>query len=198
MIGYLSGTLLIKTPQSVTVDVNGVGYEIVVPLSTFYGLPDIGGKVELFIHTHLREDTLVLFGFQSAIEKSLFLLLITVSGIGPRLSLNILSGIGPSELVGAISRGDSARLQAIPGIGRKTAERISLELKDKAGRITDMEESRKAPSAKAEPQLMDDALSALVNLGYTGKSARAVLEKTMARLGDAGLEVLIREALRII
>lgn len=198
MIGYLKGTLVLKNPQRVTVDVNGVGYEVVVPLSTFYGLPDIGEKIELFIHTHLREDALVLFGFQSAVEKSIFLLLITVSGIGPRLSLNILSGIGPSELVGAISRGDSARLQAIPGIGRKTAERIALELKDKAGRILDVDESRKAPSEKAEPQLMDDALSVFVNLGYTGKSARAVLEKTMARLGDVGLEVLIREALRII
>ncbi len=198
MIGYLSGTLVLKSPQSVTLDVNGVGYEVMVPLSTFYGLPDIGGKVELFIHTHLREDALVLFGFQSAIEKRLFLLLITVSGVGPRLSLNILSGIGPAELVDAISRGDSARLQAIPGIGRKTAERISLELKDKAGRISDMEELRKVPAAKAEPLLMDDALSALVNLGYTGKAARAALEKTMARLGDAGLETIIRETLRII
>ncbi|RJR17272.1 MAG: Holliday junction branch migration protein RuvA [Desulfobacteraceae bacterium] len=198
MIGYLSGILLHKTPQGVTVDVNGVGYDVVVPLSTFYNLPDVGGRVRLFIHTHVREDALVLFGFQSPLEKQIFLMLTSVSGIGPRLSINILSGIGPDKLLDAVAKGDSARLQAIPGIGRKIAERIALELREKARRISDAEDDRQTAASKVEGAVRDDALSALVNLGYASKAARNALEKTIARMGDAGLETLIREALRII
>ena len=199
MIGYLRGTLLQKSPQGLTVDVNGVGYEVNVPLSTFYGLPDVGYQVALFIHTHVREDALVLYGFQSALEKQIFLLLTSVSGIGPRLSLNILSGIGPRELLEAISSGDGERLQAVPGIGRKTAERIALELRDKAGRIIRAEGRPQGPvTAKSERAALDDALSALVNLGYAPKAAKTALEKTTARIADADLETLIREALKII
>lgn len=199
MIGYLRGTLIIKKPQGLTVDVNGVGYEVVVPLSTFYGLPDAGKEVALFIHTHVREDALMLYGFRSSLEKQIFLLLTSVSGIGPRLSLNILSGIGPEELLKAVSSGDGARLQAVPGIGRKTADRIALELKDKAGRILQAEMTQEGlPPAKLEKQALDDALSALVNLGYAPKAARSALEKTAARLGEADLETLIREALKTV
>lgn len=178
---------------------SGVGYEIHVPLSTFYDLPDTGREVALHIYTHVREDILALFGFQSTLEKSLFLMLISVSGIGPKLALNILSGIGPEEFLGAISEGDSLRLQSIPGVGRKTAERMVLELKEKAQKFQG--ESRLPEVGKEEPadrRMREDAVSALVNLGYPAKVARSAVEKAGAKRKAESLEEWIKEALRLL
>ncbi|MBW2142880.1 MAG: Holliday junction branch migration protein RuvA, partial [Deltaproteobacteria bacterium] len=139
MIAHLKGSVFRKTTESVIIDANGIGYEVFVPLSTFYNLPDEAGSVSLHIYTHVREDILALFGFHTKLEKNIFLMLIFVSGIGPKLALNILSGMGPQELLEAIARGDSLRLQAIPGVGKKTAERIALELKDRALKVLGQE-----------------------------------------------------------
>lgn len=197
MIAYLSGILLSKTPQSIIIDVGGVGYEAMVPLSTFYALPDANEKIALLIYTHVRDDALLLFGFRTSLEKELFLMLISVSGIGPKLAVNILSGIGPQDLLEAIARGDALRLQAIPGVGRKTAERIALELKDRASKALGEREAPQVPIPQAEDRrLMDDALSALVNLGYSAKSARMAVDRARARKAEMTLEELIREALR--
>lgn len=199
MIAHLKGSVFKKTAQSIIIDVNGIGYEVFVPLSTFYNLPDEAGSASLHIYTHVREDTLTLFGFHEKLEKDIFLMLISVSGIGPKLALNILSGIGPQELLGAIARGDSVRLQAIPGVGKKTAERIALELKDRALKVLGQEElpALQIPEGK-EKRLVDDALSALLNLGYSVKSAKPALEKASAAIKDLTLEGLIRESLRIL
>jgi holliday junction DNA helicase RuvA len=199
MIAFLKGILLSKTPNRVVVENNGIGYEVFVPLSTFYGLPDLQEKVNLHVHTHVREDALTLFGFQTLLEKQIFALLIAVTGIGPKLATNILSGIGPDELLQAMTRGDAARMQSIPGVGKKTADRIALELKEKALKLS----GEVAPlSAFAVPhdekELYEDALSALVNLGYSAKAAKDCVEKARTRLEEPTLEVWIREALRLL
>jgi len=197
MIAHLTGILLAKSPQSIIIDVGGVGYEAIVPLSTFYALPEPNQKVGLSIYTHVRDDALTLFGFQTRLEKSLFLMLISVSGIGPKLAVNILSGIGPQELLEAIAMGDALRLQAIPGVGKKTAERIALELKDRASKAIGDRDIPQVPAPQAEDRrILEDALSALVNLGYSAKSAKMALDKARSRLGEMTLEELIREALR--
>jgi holliday junction DNA helicase RuvA len=199
MIAFLKGILLSKTPNRVVVENNGIGYEVFVPLSTFYELPDLQEKVNLHVHTHVREDALTLFGFQTLLEKQIFALLIAVTGIGPKLATNILSGIGPDELLQAMTRGDAARMQSIPGVGKKTADRIALELKEKALKLS----GEVAPlSAFAVPhdekELYEDALSALVNLGYSAKAAKDCVEKARTRLEEPTLEVWIREALRLL
>ena len=199
MIAFLNGMLLSKTPNRVVIDNNGIGYEVYVPLSTFYALPELKEKVSLHIYTHVREDALVLFGFHTLLEKQIFTLLIAVSGIGPKLATNILSGIGPDELLEAMSRGDSARMQSIPGVGKKTAERIAPELKEKACKIRG--DAAPLPAAAVPPdekQLYEDALSALVNLGYSAKAAKDCVEKARSRLQEPGLETWIREALRLL
>ena len=198
MISHLSGTLFEKSTQSIIIDVGGVGYEIFVPLSTFYTLPEHHDLVSLHIHTHVREDALVLFGFSTKLEKSLFLMLVSVSGIGPKLSANILSGMGAEELLRAIASGDADRLQAIPGIGKKTAERIALELKDRAAKFSGDSEipPMQTPGTEAE-QRMEDALSALLNLGYSIKMAKAAIEKAKILAKDKTLEGLIKESLKI-
>jgi len=197
MIAHLNGVLLTKSTQSIIIDVGGVGYEVIVPLSTFYALPDAKERVGLRIYTHVREDALILFGFHTRLEKDLFVMLISVSGIGPKLGVNILSGIGPRELLEAIAKGDALRLQAIPGVGKKTAERMALELKDRASKaLGDGDMPQVAAPAGAERRIMDDALSALVNLGYSTKSAKMAVDKAQASLGEMTLEGLIREALR--
>jgi Holliday junction DNA helicase RuvA len=198
MIAHLRGTLLLKSTQAVIIDNSGVGYEVHVPLSTFYALPESGHEVALHIHTHVREDALALFGFQTALEKDLFLMLISVSGIGPRLGINILSGIGPGDLLEAIARGDSLRLQSIPGVGRKTAERIVLELRERAQRS--LGEGRPSAVEEEPPdrKVLDDALSALVNLGYPLKVARPAVEKACRMGKELTLEGVIKEALRIL
>ena len=199
MIAHLTGPLLKKTTQSVIIEAGGIGYEVFVPLSTFYTLPEKDEQVSLNIYTHVREDALLLFGFQTRLEKDLFLMLISVSGIGPRLSVNILSGIGPQELLEAIASGDAIRLQAIPGVGKKTAERIALELKDRAYQLVDKEKISPLPAPEGEEKgLVDDALSALFNLGYSQKAAKAAIEKTRSQTREMTLEEIIREALKIL
>ncbi|MDQ1333836.1 MAG: holliday junction helicase RuvA [Thermodesulfobacteriota bacterium] len=197
MIAHLSGVLLTKMPQSIIIDVGGVGYEAMVPLSTFYALPETNERVGLLIYTHVREDALTLFGFHTRLEKDLFLMLISVSGIGPKLAVNVLSGIGPEELLGAMAKGDALRLQAIPGVGKKTAERIALELKDRASKaLGDKNLPQVTAPQGEERRIMGDALSALVNLGYSAKSANMAVDKARSRVGEMTLEGLIREALR--
>jgi len=199
MIAHLKGSVFRKTTESVIIDANGIGYEVFVPLSTFYNLPDEAGSASLHIYTHVREGILALFGFHTKLEKDIFMMLIFVSGIGPKLAVNILSGIGPQELLEAIARSDSLRLQAIPGVGKKTAERISLELKDRALKVLGQEEAFALHIPEGEDRhLIDDALSALLNLGYSAKSAKPALEKARDTVREMTLEGLIREALRIL
>ena len=199
MISHLSGTLFEKSTQSIIIEVGGVGYEVFVPLSTFYALPEEQAPVSLHIHTHVREDALVLFGFFTRLEKSLFLMLVSVSGIGPKLSANTLSGMGAEELLRAIASGDAHGLQAIPGIGKKTAERIALELKDRAAAFSDEAEMPpiETPGTEAERR-MEDTLSALLNLGYSVKMAKAAIEKAKILVKDKTLEGLIKESLKIL
>ena len=197
MIAHLTGILFSKNPQSIIVDTAGVGYQIFIPLSTFYQLPDEMEKVSLHVYTHVREDMLQLFGFQTEIEKKTFSLLISVSGIGPKLALSILSGIGLGDLLSAIVRADSERITAIPGVGKKTSQRITLELKEKASYLS--EEIEVPPREKVEiknKEIFDDALSALINLGYPSKSAKRAIENVLRKDNEINLETLLKEALR--
>ena len=199
MIALLNGELLTKTTQTVVIDVAGVGFEVFIPLSTFYALPELHDKVTLEIYTHIRTDILTLFGFHTTLEKELFLMLISVSGIGPKLGLNVLSGIGPQDLLQAMAGSDAARLQAIPGVGKKTAERIALELKDKASKALGSLELAPGLIVEAEDKrMMEDAVSALVNLGYTPKTARPAIEKARLKTAEITIEALIREALKLL
>ena len=199
MIAHLSGLLLRKTPSSVIIDAGGIGYEVVVPLSTFCSLPEKNQRVSLNIYTHVREDALALFGFGTELEKEIFLMLTSVSGIGPKLSVNILSGIGPQDLLEAMAGGDTGRLRAIPGVGKKTAERIALELKDRASRTIGYQEISQGPVPDTEgKRLMDDAFSALLNLGYSAKAVKMALEKARPGIEEMTLEGLIRKALNIL
>ena len=200
MIAHLKGTLLSKSTDVIIIDNNGIGYEIFVPLSTFYSLPDEeNSEVSLHIYTHVREDSFTLFGFNTILEKKIFRLLISVSGIGPKLAVNILSGIGPDSLLEAIARGDVVRLQSIPGIGKKTAERISLELKDKAQKTSsDINLPPVKVHSLEEKEVHDDALSALLNLGYSSRAAGKAVDKTISGLTDITLEKVITEALKVL
>ena len=194
MIAHLRGTILEKHPNRVVVDVGGVGYDVAVPLSTFYGLADAGGEVALRVHTHVREDAIALFGFATALELDLFERLIGISGIGPKVGLAVLSGIEPLELIGAIERDDLARLTAIPGIGKKTSERIVLELKDRLPRV---QAAPAAAGAAEPPVLRDDLLSALMNLGYHRPLAEKAVDAALKTVGrDAGFERTLKQALR--
>ncbi len=197
MIARLTGILLSKSPQSVIIDAAGVGYQAFVPLSTFYQLPDEMEKVSLHVYTHVREDTLHLFGFQTELEKKTFLLLISVSGIGPKLALNILSGIGFEDLLGAIVMADPERIAAVPGVGKKTSQRITLELRDKASLLSEDIDLR--PRERIEirhKEIFDDALSALSNLGYSSRDAKRALEHVLRTDAEVNLEALLKEALR--
>ncbi len=177
MIGRLVGRLAAKAPDQVLLDVGGVGYLIHIPLSTFYELPEPESPASLWIHTHVREDALALYGFLTERERSLFLLLMSVAGIGPRVALTVLSGIPPTELVEALRRQDVRRLMAVPGVGKKTAERMVLELAEKVEKFA-AEAAPERPAAIAA----DDVISALVNLGYRkGEAERAV--DSIARSG---------------
>ena len=198
MIASLRGNILEKHPNRIVVDVNGVGYDVFVPLSTFYGLGEPGSAITVRIHTHVREDALVLYGFATLLEQELFERLISVSGIGPKVALAVLSGIEPQEFIRAIERGDLARLTAIPGVGKKTSERIVLELKDRLprGKVAAIVAGDTAPEA---PVLRDDVVSALVNLGYHRPLAENAAEaaiKTLASTPDAGFERMLKQALR--
>jgi len=196
VIARLRGKLLEKQPNRIVVDVGGVGYDVAVPLSTFYGLGEPGADVALRVHTHVREDALALYGFATALELDLFERLIGISGIGPKVGLAVLSGIEPGELIGAIERGDFARLTAIPGVGKKTSERIVLELKDRLPRAHAA--AAAASEGGLEPSaLRDDLLSALMNLGYHRPLAERSVDAALKTAGrDAGFERTLRQALR--
>jgi Holliday junction DNA helicase RuvA len=193
MIARLRGTLLEKTPSRIIVDVGGVGYDVLVPLSTFYGLGEPGAPVTLRVHTHVREDAIALFGFGSALEQDLFERLIAINGIGPKLALAVLSGIDPAELIRAIRAQDTARLTRIPGVGKKTAERIGLELKD---RLPQAGAAAEALPGGAEGDLRADLLSALTNLGYKGAVAEKAVDAAVKKAPAAPFEDLLRDILR--
>jgi Holliday junction DNA helicase RuvA len=197
VIARLRGKLLEKQPNRIVVDVGGVGYDVAVPLSTFYGLGEPGADVALRVHTHVREDALALYGFATALELDLFERLISISGIGPKVGLAVLSGIEPIELIGAVERGDLARLTAIPGIGKKTSERIVLELKDRLPRAH-VAAVAASPEGAPEPSAVrDDLLSALMNLGYHRPLAERAVDAALKIAGrDAGFERTLRQALR--
>ncbi len=195
MIAQLRGRLAAKEPHRVVVDVNGVGYLLFIPLSTYYHLPELTGEVTLHTYTHVREDALQLFGFHSRDERSLFELLQGVSGIGPRLATNILSGISVEELVPALSDGNLTRLRAVPGVGKKLAERLVVELREKVGGLR--LSGTPATSEPAQDRLVEDVVSALVNLGCNRKEAQKAAEDARKALGaGAEFEALIRTALR--
>ena len=189
MIGRIAGTLLVKAPPALLVDVGGVGYELEAPMSTFYHLPAVGSPVVLHAHLVVREDAQLLYGFGSEAERALFRQLLKVSGVGARLALVILSGVSTDELVGIVTDGDPARLVRIPGIGRKTAERLILELREPFGRMASAPGSATAPRADAA----GDAAAALEALGYKPTEVRAALRELPA--GDSS-EDLIRAALK--
>jgi Holliday junction DNA helicase RuvA len=195
MIAFLRGRVLEKHPNRVVVDVAGVGYDVLVPLSTFYGVGDEGSEISLRVHTHVREDQIALFGFITALELSMFERLIAVNGIGPKLALSVLSGIEPSDLATAIHRGDLGRLTRIPGVGKKTAERIVVELRDRLPKALDAEVMN-APPPKAADLLRDDLVSALANLGYHQQAIDKVLEKVPTNTEGVKFEDALRAALR--
>jgi len=197
MIAHLKGKLTRKSPVEITIDVNGVGYLVFVPLSTFYALPELGSEVSLGIHTHMREEALKLFGFYTTDEKKIFEKLITVNKVGPKLALTILSGMPPADLLSTIDSNDIAKLSTIPGIGRKTAERLILEMRDKLDGLS----LEFAVKKKPLPQngLFDDALSALVNLGYKKSQAEQTLKKVYGEEGEeSSIENLIKESLNLL
>jgi holliday junction DNA helicase RuvA len=196
MIALLTGSIAHRAIDQLVLDVGGVGYRLMIPLSTFYTLPETG-SVRLHVYTHVKEDAIHLYGFSSLAEKELFILLLSVSGIGPRLALNILSNIAAGDLGAALAQGDLRRLSTIPGIGRKTAERMVLELKDKIGRLVHAPLPTSKQQTAGPATLLEDALSALINLGYKENQARKVLE-SMTIAADAPLEVILRGALKIL
>jgi Holliday junction DNA helicase RuvA len=197
MIGQLKGRLLYKRPNQVVVDVQGVGYEVHIPLTSFYELPEEGNEVVLRVHTHVREDALALFGFCTQREKELFLKLISISGIGPKLAVSILSGAKVEELAQAIADGNLTRLTAIPGVGRKTAERVVLELKSQITPFLLPEQARAAGASAGADALQEDILSALVNLGYPRAGAEKALSAVLrSAKADRSFEGLLRHTLQ--
>jgi Holliday junction DNA helicase RuvA len=197
MIGFLTGRLAFKAPTHLTLDVQGVGYEVQIPLSTYYALPNLDEVAALNIHTHLKEDAIQLFGFLSQSEKDSFLLLTSVSGIGPKLALSVLSSLPVVELVRAIQTGDIDKLATVPGIGKKSAGRIALELKDKVNKIQAGVVRTSAAGVSGFEGPYEDALSALMNLGYRSQDAREALTRvTKTAAGPIALKDLIREGLK--
>jgi len=192
VIAHLRGTVLDKQPNRVTIDVHGVGYDVAVPVSTFYVVGDAGSEVALRIHTHVREDALSLYGFATRLEQELFERLIGVSGIGPKLALAVLSGIEPADLVSAIQTSDVARLTSIPGVGKKTAERIVLELKDRLPKLR----TEAAAAGPVPLTIKDDVLSALINLGYHRPLAEKAVDSAVKATPDGDFERTLKLALR--
>ena len=197
MIAHLKGQLTYKSPEYTIVDVNGVGYQVFTPLSTYYALPNLGQTVSLRVHTRVREDELKLFGFLTEEEQTIFQKLITINKVGPRLALGILSGMSPADLFSAVMNNNIARLSTIPGVGKKTAERLTLEMKDKLADLA-LAMDHQPESAHTEG-FYDDALSALVNLGYKKPEAEKALKTIYNQNGkDASLEDLIKESLNVL
>jgi holliday junction DNA helicase RuvA len=197
MIASLTGRLACKSPSQITLDVQGVGYEVFIPLSTFYSLPDINESASLRVHTHLREDAIQLFGFLTAAAKGAFILLTGISGIGPKLALSVLSTLSVTDLVSAIQSGDMEKLATVPGIGKKSAGRIVLELKDKVERLQAVPAAVATVAGDESSRVDDDALSALVNLGYRAQEAKDIIKRiTQSQAGPMPLKDLIRETLK--
>jgi Holliday junction DNA helicase RuvA len=192
VIAHLSGTLLDKQLQRLIVDVGGVGYDVQVPLSTFYAVGDVGARVALRIHTHVREDALQLFGFVTPLEQALFERLIAISGIGPRVALAVLSGIEPDALVRAIRDADLGRLTSIPGVGKKTAERLVVEMRDRLPKTAETP----PPGASAVDDVRSDVLSALANLGYQRAAAERGLERVLTTSDARDFEDVLRAILK--
>ena len=205
MIAYLSGTLLAKHATSAIVDVGGVGYEVAIPLSTFYELGETGEAVQLRIYTHVREDAIQLFGFKTARERELFLQLISVNGVGPGLAIKLLSGMNADEMIASIRTNNLVRLVGIPGVGRKTAERLVVDLRDKIAALSSpaLEEEFSAKAATAggpvtEDSMRNDAMSALANLGYQKAAAEKAVTAAIAEGGELSVEVILRRTLRLL
>jgi Holliday junction DNA helicase RuvA len=197
VIGRLSGVVLEKRPDRALVDASGVGYELHVPLGTYAALPAVGERASLHVHTHVREDAILLFGFASAEEKALFERLITVSGVGPKVALAVLSGLPLPELVGAIAAQNVKRLSSIPGVGRKLAERLGVELKERVADILPAGVAAARAPASAPSSLLEDAVGALLNLGYKRPQAEAAV-KAAGETAAADLSALLSAALRLL
>jgi Holliday junction DNA helicase RuvA len=203
MIAHLSGTLLSKQATTAIVDVGGVGYELAIPLSTFYELGEPGANVQLRVYTHVREDAIQLFGFKTARERELFLQLISVNGVGPKLGITLLSGMSADEMVASIRTNNLARLVSIPGVGRKTAERLVVELRDKIAALSSpaLEEEFAAKAStggaeSSEDSMRNDALSALVNLGYQKAGTEKAVKTAIDEGGELSVELILRRSLR--
>jgi Holliday junction DNA helicase RuvA len=203
MIAHLNGTLLFKQPNTVVVEVSGVGYEVNIPLSTFYELADTGSNVQLRIYTHVKEDALQLYGFQTARERELFVNFISVSGIGPKIGIALLSsGMSADELIAAIKNNNLARLTLIPGVGRKTAERLIVDLRDKMTALAvsqvevDAGTGRETPIPSSEDDVRSQALSGLLNLGYQKSAAEKAIDSALSEDGEATVESVLRRGLR--
>jgi Holliday junction DNA helicase RuvA len=195
VIAHLSGRLVRKATQEAVVDVHGVGYRVTIPLSTFYRIGEPGQEVTLLTHTHVREDALALFGFLTSTEQALFERLISVSGVGPKVAIAILSGIEAPDLVAALRTSDVVRLTRIPGVGKKTAERLVLELKDK---VQGLAAAEPAAPAAAEGTAREDLVSALVHLGYSRPEAEKGVDRALKDDGGGRFEDLLRRSLRIL
>jgi len=195
MIAFLRGRVFDKQPNRVTVDVQGVGYEVYVPLSTFYEIGDEGAETTLRVYTHVREDALQLYGFLTELERLLFERLIGISGIGPKLAIAVLSGMDPRDLLAAVQRADVARLTGIPGVGKKTAERIVLELRDRLSQLV-VPPPAGAPVEATGDRLRSDLISALQNLGYHRPHAEKAVDTTVASAPDLTFEQALKAALR--
>ena len=203
MIAYLSGKIFEKEANSAIIDVGGIGYEATIPLSTFYELGEIGDEVSLRIFTYVREDTLQLFGFNTLQERELFLKLITVSGIGPKVGISMLSGMNADEIIAAIRTDNLARLTSIPGIGKKTAERLVIELRDKVADLMAVStDGISTPTGKdaavSTNEIYDDAISALVNLGYQQNAAEKALKKAIQEGTEMSVQKLLRRSLQLL
>src|SRR2546425_7185434 len=199
MIAHLQGVLATKTVERVVVDVHGVGYQVVVPLSTYYALPDLQERVLLLTTMYVREDTMRLYGFATPEEQEMFELLISVSSVGPRLALNMLSSLTATDLRQVIAQAETRRLQAIPGVGRKTAERVVLELQDKMAALALTASGQPSLMVTADEQVMRDVISALLNLGYRQQEAERSVRAARAKHdGSCTLEALLKDALQVL
>ena len=202
MIAFLSGTVLSKQATTAIIEVGGVGYEVAIPLSTFYELGDVGTAAQLRIYTHVREDTLQLYGFKTVRERQLFLHLISVNGVGPGLAIKLLSGMNADELVASIRTNNLARLVSVPGVGRKTAERLVVDLRDIIAALStpamEQEFAAKGPAGARMPEdaMRDDAISALANLGYQKSAAEKAVKTAIDEGGDLSVELVLRRSLR--
>ena len=195
MIAFLRGRVLEKHPNKVLVDVGGVGYDVAIPVSTFYAIGDAGADISLRVHTHVREDQLALFGFATPLEQTVFERLVAVSGIGPKLALAVLSGIEPGELIAALQRGDVGRLTRIPGVGRKTAERIILELRDRLPKAMAASAAGAAPPAH-DDELREELTSTLTNLGYHRQGVDQALDRLLREDTARDFQDTLRAALK--